>query len=345
MKPRDDRASAADTAASEWVMRHDRGLSPAEQDAFLQWLAADPRHAEAMARQRSAWEAFDRLAGLHASVPTAPDPDLLSPRSRAVAARPWLGAIWVAAPLAAAAALALAFLPEQVGAVFSRAPAPVSAEVTARLAPIEERILPDGSVLRLNRGTLLTIDFSSGERRVRLERGEVAFEVAKDAARPFVVAIGGVSVRAVGTAFNLRRAASAVEVIVTEGRVAVTPPGASPAVPVPLLSAGHGALVPLAPAAEPPAVVVLSADDLARRLAWQPRTLTFTDEPIAAILEEFNRRNAVALRLADPALRDLRLSARFRSDNVEGFLRLLASDFGIAYAVNADGEILLRSVK
>lgn len=73
----DPRADAV--AAAGWVMRQDRGLSPSEQDAFLHWLAASPRHAEAMARQRGAWDAFDRLAGLPSSMQAVPDPDLLAP--------------------------------------------------------------------------------------------------------------------------------------------------------------------------------------------------------------------------------------------------------------------------
>ena len=30
-------------AAAEWLTKHDRGLTAAEQDEFFQWLAADPR--------------------------------------------------------------------------------------------------------------------------------------------------------------------------------------------------------------------------------------------------------------------------------------------------------------
>ena len=97
MKPStSDNFDPADVAAS-WVMRHDRGLSPAEQDEFLQWLAADPCHGEAMARHRRAWENFDRLAGLYASVPAVPDPDLLAPRARA-RGRSELGGDWLGRP-------------------------------------------------------------------------------------------------------------------------------------------------------------------------------------------------------------------------------------------------------
>ena len=156
--------------------------------------------------------------------------------------------------------------------------------------------------------------------------------------------VGGVSVRAVGTAFNVRLAEHAVEVIVTEGSVAVARGGAGDANVLPALSAGERAVVPRV-AAGAPVVDTPSREELERRLAWQPRVLAFTDESLAAIVNEFNRHNPVVLRLADPALRDLRLTARFRSDNVPGFLRLLASDFGIRAEPGANGEIVLRATR
>ena len=341
MKPStSDNFDPADVAAS-WVMRHDRGLSPAEQDEFLQWLAADPCHGEAMARHRRAWENFDRLAGLHASVPAVPDPDLLAPRARARPQRTWRRLAWSAVPLAAAAAILLVVANRSGPVAVTSAGASLAA---AQLTPIEERTLEDGSTIRLNRGANVQVAFSAGERRVRLERGEADFAVAKDPARAFVVESGGISVRAVGTAFNVRLAKQAVEVIVTEGTVAVARGDAGGAGDLRALSAGERALVPLA-ASGAPVVGPLSRAELDRRLAWQPRLLGFTDESLPTILNEFNRHNPVVLRVADPALRELRLTARFRSDNVAGFLRLLASDFGIRAEPGAGGEIVLRATR
>jgi hypothetical protein len=42
--------------AAEWVLRRDRGLTAQEQDELSQWLAADPRHGEALALQRWGWD-------------------------------------------------------------------------------------------------------------------------------------------------------------------------------------------------------------------------------------------------------------------------------------------------
>jgi transmembrane sensor len=39
-------------AAADWLVRRDRGFTAAEQDAFLDWLAADPRHGEWLALRR-----------------------------------------------------------------------------------------------------------------------------------------------------------------------------------------------------------------------------------------------------------------------------------------------------
>jgi transmembrane sensor len=339
LAPSDDPNPA--NVAAAWVMRHDRGLSPAEQDEFLQWLAADPRHGEAMARHRRTWENFDRLACLQAAAHAVPDPDLLAPRARARPERTWRRWAWRTVPLAAAAALAFSFVYRTHPVA---GPSAVARLASAELTPIEERTLEDGSTVRLNRGAYLQVAFSAGERRVRLERGEADFAVEKDPARAFVVESGGVSVRAVGTAFNVRLAEHAVEVIVTEGSVAVARGGAGDANVLPALSAGERAVVPRV-AAGAPVVDTPSREELERRLAWQPRVLAFTDESLAAIVNEFNRHNPVVLRLADPALRDLRLTARFRSDNVPGFLRLLASDFGIRAEPGANGEIVLRATR
>ncbi|HRG56163.1 MAG TPA: FecR domain-containing protein, partial [Lacunisphaera sp.] len=206
--------------------------------------------------------------------------------------------------------------------------------------------LPDGSVIELNRGAVVTEHFTAGERRVRLERGEAHFQVAKDAARPFFVEAGGVAVRAIGTAFNVRLDQASVEVLVTEGKVSVaasSAPGAEPVIP--LMGMNERTVVSFAPAAPAPQVTLVPPAEIEARLAWQPRLLDFTSVPLPEIVAEFNRRNPVRLVLADDALRQLRLSATFRSDNVEGFVRLMESDFGMNVSWRDDDEIVLRQAR
>lgn len=326
---------AIEREAAAWVVREERGLSPAEQDAQSQWLAADPRHGDALRERRWAWREFDRVAGLPDAIPAAPDPDLLAPRMVGRRRR------WLAAPVLAAAA-ALVFLALRPA---PPAPVPPRALSTALAAPCERQTLTDGSVIELNRGARVSVEFSPGRRRVRLERGEAHFVVAKDAARPFVVEAGGVTARAVGTAFNVRVAPHDVEIVVSEGRVAIGGVADAASGMEPVLEPRQRAVVDLHHAAPAAAIATLSEAAVAERLAWQPRLLDFSDAPLGEVVAEFNRRNPVQLVLAGAALPGLRVNATIRSDNVEGFVRLLESAFDVRAEWRSEAEIRLHAAR
>jgi transmembrane sensor len=334
------------TAAAQWVLRRDRGLTAAEQDEFSQWLAADPRHGDALALHRWGWDELDRLTGLQTSLGAVPDPDLFARSAKARARRWW----WLAgaSSLLAAAAAAVAviyYFNGREGGRGGAAPTVVTSEVVALAAPCERRTLEDGSVVDLNRGAAVEVVFTGSERRVTLVRGEANFTVAKESARPFIVMAGGVAVRAVGTVFNVRLGGAGVEVVVAEGRVRVDPPGGAVQTEAQVLSVGQSAMVPLAKVAAQPQIAMLTDAQLAARLAWQPRLLDFTNAPLSEIVADFNRRNPVQLVVGEPALGALRLSAAFRSDNVEGFVRLMESDFGMRAEWRSEREIVLRRAK
>jgi transmembrane sensor len=344
-------------AAASWVLRIDAGLSPAGETELADWLSADPRHAAALAEFQSGWNRFAPLAATAAAINENPDPDVLAPSRQRIGTgagvevgrtSPRKILHFVPATLAAAAALALGFH-------FLRAPeapsvpvAPV--RVRTVLVPLcELRTLEDGSVVELNRGAAIAVNFTVGERHVELLRGEAHFKVAHDAARPFFVRAGGVETRAVGTAFNVRFDSAAVEVVVTEGTVAVArdpvvahSPAPAAAAPVTLLKAGERALVSLASSAPAPVVATLSPVELETRLAWKPKLLDFDDVPLADMVAEFNRHNPVHIRVADQTIGALRLTATFRSDNMDGFVRLLEANYGIAVELDGPTAIVLR---
>ena len=336
---------AIEREAAAWVVRKERGLTAAEQDALSHWLAADPSHGEILRERRWAWREFDRIAGLPATLTPAPDPDLLAPRAaRSKGSSPrWRVFAWVSA--AAAAATILLWVAEAPRKVPSGQLAP-SRLSTALAAPCEQRTLEDGSLVQLNRGAQLSIDFTAGVRRVRLMRGEAHFAVAKNPERPFVVEAGGVTVRAVGTAFNVQLTSAAVEVVVAEGRVAVGREAEAHSTPMAsVLDARQRVVVPLRETGLGPPAVTLSEAELTARLVWQPRMLDFTDAPLASVVEELNRRNPVQLVPESAALRELRVNASIRSDNVEGFVRLLESSFDLRAEWRSETEIVLCRVR
>ena len=328
-------------AAAGWVLRVDRGLSPAEQDAFSAWLAADPRHGAELARYRRHWRRLDQLATWLPEHGERPNPDLLAPAPRPRFPR------WPLATVGLAAAALVVGI-----ALHTLIPEPAAVASLPKPASGGPRVLADGTRVELNRVAAITVHFSPAERRVRLEHGEAHFAVTKDAARPFVVEGAGIRVLAVGTAFNVRVDAAAVEVLVTEGRVALHAPvvavAALPAAPafdsllVPSLEARQRAVISLAPQPEAPQVATLTPGEIERVLAWQHRLLDFTNAPLPEIVAAFNQRNALQLLVLDPQLAAIRLSAALRSDNLEGFVHLLERGFDVRAERRGDTEIVLR---
>lgn len=347
-RPEPESPAAARRAheAAEWLARRDRGLTGAEQDEFLQWLAADPLHGEWFALHRAVVGDFTALAQWRPEHSEEPNPDLLAPRRGRARVR------WLAPALlvAAAAALAIGF-----GLWREENPAPA--------APLARRLLEDGSSVELNRGAIVRDAFTATERRVELVSGEAYFSVAKNAERPFIVRAGGVDVRAVGTAFSVRLDPGKVEVLVTEGRVGVlrdkesatphggsiadasTPASTAPAtvsVPAPtLVDAGQKATVSLATLA-PPVIAAVTDAQISRYLGWQAQLLDFSSAPLSVAVAEFNRRNRIQFEIADAELGALPIVASIRSDNVEGFAQFLAAAPGLQIERRGDDVILVR---
>jgi transmembrane sensor len=222
-----------------------------------------------------------------------------------------------------------------------------------------ERVtLQDGSLLELNASSEARVRFTKDERRVELRRGEAHFTVAKNPARPFWVEAGTVSVRAVGTAFNVRLGAKVVEVLVTEGRVAVAttedgrrrtdggnaiqasvlgPPSSE-------LTVGERLVVPGAGSNAPP-VEKLDSVAIREALAWQGPRLTFLDTPLSVVVSQFNRRNQAQLVIRDAELEALPIGGSFRAENLEGFVRLLEQDNDIVVDRSEPSRIVLRKKK
>ena len=333
--PPDDSA-AIDDAAAAWVARRDRGLTPAQQDEFFQWLAADPRHGDRLARHQRGWSELAHLAQWRPEHGAEPNADLLAPPPSGARARPARAARRFL-PLGLAAAAGMAWIFFAARPPTGPAPVPVVLESGYR-----QQVLDDGTLAELNAGAQFTVAFTDGERRVRLTRGEILFTVAKNPARPFIVEARGVTVRAVGTAFNVRLEAASVEVLVTEGRVQLDRAAAPLAAPS-HVSAGERAIMPLV--SGPPATAPVTPELIDRELAWQPRLLEFASTPLAEVLVAFNRRNRLQLVVADPALAALPIGASFRSDNVDGFVRLLEASFGVRAERTADRKIVLRRAR
>lgn len=333
--------------AANWLTQRAEGLSSAQKRDFERWCRADPRHAAAVARLEAACALLEKMPLVRAEL----QPVVEFPAARRAIApakkNPTLRLV-----IGLAAAVALAAL-----GWWQWSRSDLSAQLYATSAGGYERVvLADGSVVELNANTEVRVDFAERERRVALVNGEAHFTVAHDTARPFIVSAGGVAVRAVGTAFNVRLATRAVEVLVTEGKVSLSETGASVHVPSPglpgavgptLLTANERALIvsaPLKTAAAPPVPIVekVAPEALREALSWQERKLVFAETPLRDVVAQFNRRNRLQVVLGDAALVERPVGGTFAADNVEGFIRLLENSGTIRVERHGEAMVVLR---
>jgi transmembrane sensor len=347
MKTTVENSSAAKSAAREieacaarWVVRERDGLDPAEERKLAAWLAAEATHAEVYGRLAAMAGALQRAraAGAGGAILAEVTTRERKRRNR----RRALAAVGGAATCAVLAFLWTGRTPPPTG--------PVQAVAVRGLEPI--RRLPDGSIVELNTGADLVVEYTATLRRVTLRRGEALFRVEKDTAWPFVVQAGNVAVRAVGTAFSVRLEGNSLEVLVTEGKVTVADAVAGrtllPAIAAndtaPVLAAGQRVKIGEATGLAPQAAVVesVAAPEVASRLAWRISRLEFAGISLSEAVAQINRVNTVQISLADEAMGRLRISGTFAPDDPATFARLAAVSLGLDADDRGDGRIVLR---
>jgi transmembrane sensor len=214
-------------------------------------------------------------------------------------------------------------------------------------------VMEDGSRITLNTSTKLAVRYTKDRRYIEMSQGEALFSVKNDAQRPFDVVAGGTLTRALGTEFNVDLRNTRVTVSVLDGAVRVmgTPTAKK------LAALDPGSAEPAASAAEPLPATALGKGralefrrkehrtredkaDLKRIEAWRTRRLEFSDTPLSAAVEEFNRYSTLRVVVGTPALGEVRVSGVFRIGDVDSFLYTLREALNVE-THEATGEVVL----
>ena len=195
---------------------------------------------------------------------------------------------------------------------------PLQKHFITRVGEQQTLELDDGSVVTLNTGGQLAVDYSGPARRIVLERGEAYFDVTEDPRRPFTVDLGVRSVTAVGTAFNIRKSPERYQVAVVEGAVAfhAVTDDAAPS-PPPVSVDGRAARISAPGQRRVEAGWVaefdLSADVLTafrpesmdRYRDWRSGMLSFYREPLYEVIKELNRYSRKKILIEDASVMEL----------------------------------------
>lgn len=326
-----DEGLLADAAA--WLSRLTGGeASDADWDEFTGWLYADPRHGSAMHLVESGWRASGDLADdplIQAERRRARGLRLAGPATRPLArpVRPWSMALAGAGALAAAALAVISIFP----------PANYATQQTYRSAQgqMVEVPLPDGSLLRLNTDTVLTVEYGWLGRDVRLERGEAEFTVAHGDFRPFTVRDDTLSVRATGTRFSVRDTAHGTRVFLAEGGVDLR------------RLADDRLLARLTPGQRADLAadgkLAVARSDASHEFAWRHGQVSFDATPLSAALAEFARYTPVDVQVL-PGAAELKVSGVYRNSDLIAFLNAVSRLYKVRWHQDSPGRVVVEPV-
>ena len=336
-KTRNETAKEIDAAAADWAARLDRGvLSPEDEVRLDAWLAGDSRRVGAFAkaravalyseRARALGPQFDPRAfkGAQVKAQTQASPQA---RGRGRANGPAFSPgrrrmMWGTAAAVIGGAVVGGYSLATAGETY-----------TTRRGEMKVVPLADGSVVNLNTDSRIRVQYTAARRSIHLDRGEALFDVAKDAARPFVVFAGDTQVRAVGTSFSvLRLADTPVQITVREGVVEVDREhlGAPDVAPV-RLTANMRAEAPLGSGLASPVpirAVAVAPVEVERAVAWREGRIAFEGETLAEAVKDFQRYSDTRIVIDDPSIAREEVTGLFQATDPVGFAQAVATGFG-----------------
>lgn len=325
-------------AATHWLARAERGLSPSEDTDLNQWLNEDSRHLGAFVRAQAAWIHAERASALGsmpegdgesvAAVEEEP-PGAQEPHQSAVGRR---GFLIGAGAIAASAA----------GAVFLTShPART---IESGVGEIRHLALADGIALTLDTGTRVEVLQGTGDRGLRLVFGKIFLNVAPSEVRMLQVEAGGLLMDMVQGAFGLQSLPSEpILALVAAGTLAVSQ-GGGLLRPKRTITVAQGQAFNLPFGADLAAAQVsqVAPAQLEQLLAWRDGMVSFSGEALSTAVRAFDRYGSTRIEIADPELAIQPITGLFRADDPKGFATAIAASFGAMAVSNGHIVRILR---
>ena len=198
-----------------------------------------------------------------------------------------------------------------------------------------QKVLPDGSKVFINKNSELSYAADKdGQRNVTLT-GEAFFEVVHDEKKPFVIHTGGLLIRDIGTAFNVKAIPGnpGVEVSVESGEVQFY----SAANAGVTLKQGEKAVYHLASARFSKSTL----DPSENTLSYKTRSCEFKEAPLTEVIDQLNDVYNSRIRLKDQSLAIERVSVSFHNESLDMILNILSETLDLE-AEKTDSVIFLK---
>lgn len=201
-------------------------------------------------------------------------------------------------------------------------------------------LLADGTKVWVNAGSTFSYPeaFEGGERKVKLT-GEAFFDVAKDAAHPFIIETGTGSVKVLGTSFNVRdfktEGTMSVDVVTGKVRVAIAE------------TAERVDLVKNEQAIYDRKNKTLKSErsNANNSSAWHTRKLRFSNIAFAKAISEIEKAYAVTVAVENAALKECPLTSDFDQFEIKDLLENVSLVYGAKLVEKGNGNYVLQGGK
>ncbi|MBN8857325.1 MAG: FecR family protein [Sphingobacteriales bacterium] len=219
-------------------------------------------------------------------------------------------------------------------------------------------LLPDSTAVHLNSGSRLSYnkDFGKGNRQVWLS-GEAFFEVTKDAAHPFLVNTDRMTVKVLGTVFNVKayNTKEDIETTVVEGKVEVSlKEGAEKKVillPSEKISLKNNRIIKdgAVPRATHPGISYevktvqpdIKETGMPEEAAWVKEKVFFSDEPFETVALKMERWYNVHILFKNERMKSILMNGDFDNVNINEAMHILQMMVGFKYTIR-DNDIFIE---
>jgi transmembrane sensor len=191
--------------------------------------------------------------------------------------------------------------------------------------------LPDGSIVTLNRKSSISYprEFAGKTRPVTLT-GEAFFDVKPDKSKPFLISVNDVTVKVVGTSFNVKDNAEKTEVIVETGVVEVS---------------RDTQRVRITPREE--ATIVKASAEMRKGITadefhnyYRTRRLFCDGTPLWRLVEILNEAYEAEIVIGNQRLRNLPINTTFDQNSLESILGVVSETLSLKVEHHGDQIIL-----
>ncbi|HTM90996.1 MAG TPA: FecR domain-containing protein [Flavisolibacter sp.] len=192
--------------------------------------------------------------------------------------------------------------------------------------------LPDGSVVTLNKNSQL--DYPSkfkGETRTISLKGEAFFNVKPNKEKPFIIHVNDVTVRVVGTSFNIKSVNGVIEVIVETGVVQVI---------------RNNKMVELRPhekarVTQQDSVLTKEKEQDELYTYYRSKEFVCDGTPLWKLVQALNEAYDAHIEIENSKLRSLPLTVTFNNESLDQILDVIGKTFDITVIKEKD-RIILR---